>query len=81
MVSGREPMPRHYAVQHDADRVGTGHRGAAVQAEHARGQRHNVLAEHDVGNREPGVQPVVNHGLCPAAALRSIAKLEDEQQC
>jgi hypothetical protein len=66
------------AVQHDLERVGPGHRGPAVHAEHARGQGHDVLAEHDVRHREPRVQAVIDHRLRALADL--LRGLEDEQQ-
>ena len=77
VVSGRDPWPPWPCSTMRSASAG-GHRGAAVQPEHARGQRHDVLAEHDVGHREPVEQAVVDHGLRALADL--LGGLEDEQQ-
>ncbi|GAA0424903.1 hypothetical protein GCM10009543_20010 [Leifsonia naganoensis] len=63
------------AVEGDLHRVDGGHRGAGVRAEHAGGQRGDVLAEHDVRRGYGVVEPAVDHDLRPAAVL--LGGLED----
>lgn len=57
------------AEEGDPDRIGGGHEGARLAQDDARGQRADVLPEHDARVRESFQQTVVDHALRARAGL------------
>ena len=77
VVSGREPWPPLPCNVIRIESVARERRPRA-QREHARGQRGDVLAQHDVRAAEPVVEPVVDHR--PGARAELLGGLEHREQ-